>query len=151
LQAAALGLEKELRDMNNPRVEERIDKILELANHMVSNLQLLKEHKPALDAGSDREGRNGKEGNGPITDVAQTLRDYAVSTPPPIAQIKLPEQMVPTSNVAPHIINTNPRTTKVLPAMKNTNGNAKSGPKITKILPAMDKPATDSNQQKKLN
>jgi PAS domain S-box-containing protein len=151
LQAAALGLERELQDMNNPRVEERIDKILELANFMVSNLQSLKEHKPALGTGSDSQGRNGKEGDGSIAEPAETLRPHEALTQPPIAQIKLPDQLVPTSNLAPHIINTNPRSTKVLPAIKNINGNPKSGPKITRILPAMEKPVPDSNQQKKSN
>ena len=169
LQAAALSLEKELRETNNPRIEEKLDKILELANHMVSNLQLLKEHK--LDgaggagagsvgsvgsSGSSKEGRNGKDGNGSNSGTAQTLREQDALSPPPIAKIKLPDQMVPTSNVAPHIINTNPRSTKVLPAIKGTvgngaTGNSKPGPKITKILPAMEKPTSDSNPQKKMN
>jgi PAS domain S-box-containing protein len=148
LQAAALSLEKELRETNNPRVEEQIDKILEVANQMVSNLQLLKEHKPeSAGGGSGKDGRGGNVASGSIAGTAQTLREHAAFSPPPIAQIKLPDQLVPTSNVAPHLINTNPRTTKVLPALKKTNG----GPTITKILPAAEKPVPDANQQKKSN
>jgi PAS domain S-box-containing protein len=162
LQAAALSLEKELRETNNPLIEEKLDKILELANHMVSNLQLLKEHKlDGSGGGSGKDGRNGKDGNGSIARTAPTLREHPALNPPPIAQIKLPDQMVPTSNVTPHIINTNPRSTKVLPAIKGTvgngatgngnTGNAKTGPKITKILPAIERPTPDSNPQKKMN
>jgi hypothetical protein len=148
LQAAALNLEKELRETNNPRIEEQIDKILELANQMVSNLQSLKDHKlESAGGGNGADGRNGKAGNGSIADIAQTLREHTAYSPPPIAQIKLPDQMVPTSNVAPHVVNANPRSTKVLPAIKKTSGS----PTITKVIPAIEKPKPEGIQQKKSN
>ena len=142
LQAVALSLAKELREANNPRIDAQIDKILEVANQMVSNLQAFKEHKPEIAA-----GKSTKDGGAKSDNRAEPGRQNAVSpAAPPIAQIKLPEQMVPTSNIPTPFINVNPRSTKVLPAVKKAN----PGPTITRILPAIERPLPDSNQKKSI-
>ncbi len=206
LQSIALNLAKELREVKNPRIDEQIDHILEVANQMVANLQARKDYKVSEVSRSGNELMAPARGNGSAnglyrevgsgrTEISSTgckanndknsiegrinsseERHYfgqvsapASSSPfvepalpsashegssgalavtpagvPPIAQIKLPEQMVPTSNVLPQIINTNPRSTKVLPAIKKTT----EGPTITRVLPAVERPAQDPSKKK---
>ena len=73
---------------------------------------------------------------------AQSMPPTAGSVLPPIAQIRLPDQMVPTSNIVPGHLGNNPRATKTLPALERPAQSAN----VTKTLPAMERPAPQKQQ-----
>jgi PAS domain S-box-containing protein len=112
LQSLALDLSKKLRDLHDDSIEESIDNILECSTAMMSAVHALADH-----------GRSFKPGAAP----SQPDR-----TKPPISQISLPDQMVPTSNVS--------AATAISPQPYRQAA-------ITSVLPAMERPGVSAKRQ----
>ena len=137
MQSMVLALATELKDLGNPRVEERIDRILESANHLTAAIQGLANQNHAK-LQSSNTGQNSFTGTNFPANSGQPGQGRAASAAgaPPISQINLPDQMVPTSNISPNNLNNGANVTKTMPSIDKLPHNANA----TKTLPAMERP-----------